>query len=83
MPGVREVIAAAYPPELVAAQAARFSWQANAAALAEYYQRLLTPPPACWGTGQQAGSTSGAPYTSRISRKAKLGGAMNSVLLAP
>lgn len=39
--GVREVMAAGYAPEAVAAQAARFSWQANAEALAEYYEGLL------------------------------------------
>jgi len=41
--GVREVIAARYAPEMVAAQTARFSWEANAAALAEYYETLLAP----------------------------------------
>lgn len=41
--GVREVLAANYAPEAVAAQAARFSWEANAAALAAYYERLLAP----------------------------------------
>jgi teichuronic acid biosynthesis glycosyltransferase TuaC len=39
--GVREVIAAKYMPETVAAEAARFSWDANAAALAAYYERLV------------------------------------------
>lgn len=39
--GVREVLAADYAPEDVAANAARFSWEANAAALAEYYERLI------------------------------------------
>ncbi|MFC3101293.1 glycosyltransferase [Altererythrobacter lauratis] len=39
--GVREVLAAAIPAEKVAANAARFSWEANAAALAEYYAGLL------------------------------------------
>ena len=41
--GVREVLAADYPPETVAAQAARFSWEANAAALAEIYAGLISP----------------------------------------
>ena len=41
--GVREVLAADYAPEVVAAEAARFSWDANAAALAEYYAGLLAP----------------------------------------
>jgi len=41
--GVREVLAADYPPEAVAAFAARFSWNANAAALAAFYERLLGP----------------------------------------
>ena len=41
--GVREVIAARYAPEMVAAQTARFSWEANGAALAEYYETLLAP----------------------------------------
>ena len=39
--GVRDVLAAALPAEDVAANAARFSWEANAAALAEYYTGLL------------------------------------------
>jgi teichuronic acid biosynthesis glycosyltransferase TuaC len=39
--GVRDVLAASYLPEAVAAEAERFSWQANAAALAEYYEGLL------------------------------------------
>lgn len=39
--GVRQVLADPPLPEAVAALADRFSWQANAAALAEYYERLL------------------------------------------
>jgi len=39
--GVREVIAAAYDPATVAAESVQFSWQANAEALAAYYERLL------------------------------------------
>jgi glycosyltransferase involved in cell wall biosynthesis len=39
--GVREVLAAGYAPDMVAAEAERFSWQANAAALADYYAGLL------------------------------------------
>ena len=39
--GVRDVIATGYAPEDVAANAARFSWEANAAALAEYYDGLI------------------------------------------
>ncbi|MFC3097835.1 glycosyltransferase [Alteraurantiacibacter palmitatis] len=39
--GVRDVLAAALPAEEVAANAARFSWEANAAALAEYYAGLI------------------------------------------
>ena len=41
--GVREVLTADYVPEIVAQQAARFSWEANAAALAKYYEGLLAP----------------------------------------
>ena len=40
--GVREVLASGYAPEIVAEQAARFSWETNAAALADYYQGLLS-----------------------------------------
>ncbi len=39
--GTGEVLAANYSPEDVAANAAQFSWEANAAALAEYYEGLL------------------------------------------
>ena len=39
--GLREVFAAGVTPEVVARSADRFSWQANAAALAEYYESLL------------------------------------------
>jgi glycosyltransferase involved in cell wall biosynthesis len=38
---VRELIGSAPPCEAVAACAARFSWEANAAALADYYEGLL------------------------------------------
>ena len=38
---VRELLAAPPPREAVAECAARFSWQANAAALAEYYESLV------------------------------------------
>ena len=38
---VRELLAAPPPRDAVAACAARFSWEANAAALAEYYEGLL------------------------------------------
>src|SRR5690606_15631284 len=40
--GVREVLAHPQQPEAVAACAAHFSWKANAAALARYYESLLT-----------------------------------------
>ncbi len=40
---VREVITDPPPREAVAACAARFSWDTNAAALADYYERLLDP----------------------------------------
>jgi glycosyltransferase involved in cell wall biosynthesis len=39
---VRELLAAPPPREAVAACAARFSWEANAAALAAYYEGLVT-----------------------------------------
>jgi len=39
--GVRELLAAPPAREAVAANAARFSWEANAAALAEYYDGLV------------------------------------------
>ncbi len=39
---VREVLAAAQAQDSVAANAARFSWEANASALAAYYERLAT-----------------------------------------
>lgn len=39
--GVREVLAAGYAPEEVATAAERFSWEANAAALASYYEQLI------------------------------------------
>jgi glycosyltransferase involved in cell wall biosynthesis len=38
---VRELLAAPPPPDAVAAHAARFSWEANAAALAAYYEALF------------------------------------------
>jgi teichuronic acid biosynthesis glycosyltransferase TuaC len=38
---LRELLAAPPPREAVAECAARFSWQANAAALAEYYESLV------------------------------------------
>ncbi len=38
--GVREVLAAGYGPEEVSALSAGFSWDANAAALASYYDRI-------------------------------------------
>lgn len=41
--GVREVLAANYAPEAVAQCAAQFSWENSAAALAEYYEGLLSP----------------------------------------
>lgn len=40
--GVREVLAAAYAPEAVSACVAHFSWEANAAALAAYYESLVS-----------------------------------------
>lgn len=39
--GVREILSARLAPEDVAATAARFSWEANAAALAHYYSGLM------------------------------------------
>ena len=39
--GVREVLAAGYAPADVAVTVAGFSWEANAAALADYYARLI------------------------------------------
>ncbi len=39
--GVREILSAQLAPEDVAATAARFSWEANAAALAQYYSGLM------------------------------------------
>ncbi len=39
--GVREVLAANYAPDDVARMAERFSWDANAAALAAYYETLI------------------------------------------
>lgn len=39
--GIRDVLAANYPPASVAKAAAGFSWEANATALADYYQRLI------------------------------------------
>ncbi|GGD53739.1 glycosyltransferase [Erythrobacter arachoides] len=38
---IRDVLAARYAPEQVAANVAQFSWEANAAALASYYQHLI------------------------------------------
>jgi len=39
--GVREVLEAGYAPEDVARTVERFSWEANAAALASYYEKLI------------------------------------------
>jgi glycosyltransferase involved in cell wall biosynthesis len=39
--GVLDVLAADYAPEEVAATVSQFSWEANAAALADYYARLI------------------------------------------
>lgn len=39
--GIRDVLAADLPPEEVAKCAAQFSWQSNAAALAQYYSSLI------------------------------------------
>ena len=39
--GIRQILKAKTPPDRVVAMAERFSWQANAAALAEYYEGLL------------------------------------------
>ncbi len=39
--GVRAVLAEGYAPEQVAACAAHFSWEANAAALADYYTKII------------------------------------------
>jgi glycosyltransferase involved in cell wall biosynthesis len=39
--GVREVLAASLPPAAVAATATHFSWENNAAALAEFYSGLV------------------------------------------
>jgi glycosyltransferase involved in cell wall biosynthesis len=39
--GIADLLADMPPPAKVAAMAARFSWEANAAALAAYYERLL------------------------------------------
>ena len=38
---VRELLAVPSPREAVAGCAARYSWEANAAALAAYYERLV------------------------------------------
>lgn len=40
---LRELLADPVPPQFVAANAARFSWEANAAALEEYYDGLIQP----------------------------------------
>ena len=40
--GIAEVLALNPPPEAVAATVEHFSWDANAAALAAYYERLIT-----------------------------------------
>lgn len=42
---VREILAAPPPRAKVAAHAARFSWEANAAQLAEHYRRVAGAPP--------------------------------------
>ena len=42
--GIAAVLAAGLDPETVSANAAAFSWDANAAALAEYYNRLTGRP---------------------------------------
>ena len=39
--GVRDVLAAGYGRQAVSANASAFSWEANAAALADYYERLI------------------------------------------
>jgi len=39
--GVEQVLAENYAQQTVAANAARFSWEANAAALADYYEELI------------------------------------------
>lgn len=39
--GIRQVLSARIPPDRVVAMAERFSWQANATALADYYEGLL------------------------------------------
>ncbi|APE29063.1 glycosyltransferase [Aurantiacibacter gangjinensis] len=39
--GVREVLAADYPADKVAANASQFSWEANAAALAAFYENIM------------------------------------------
>ena len=46
--GIAAVLAAAPPPKAVAATVEHFSWDANAAALAGYYDKLIAnSPPAC------------------------------------
>ena len=40
--GIQDVLDANYPPEDVAANASDFSWEANATALAQYYERLIS-----------------------------------------
>ncbi len=40
--GVREVLEANYAPEDVARTVERFSWEANAEALASYYRQLIS-----------------------------------------
>ena len=40
--GLRDVLGVQYPPEDVAAVAARFSWDTNAARLAEIYTQIVT-----------------------------------------
>ena len=41
---LRAVVDADYPPDEVAANAAQFSWEANAVALADYYRQLIANP---------------------------------------
>ncbi|KLE35283.1 glycosyltransferase [Aurantiacibacter luteus] len=43
---IRELFLADYAPAEVAANVAQFSWEANAAALAAYYEGLIAPEPA-------------------------------------
>ena len=49
--GIAEMLAAQPPQEAVAATVERISWEANAAALAEYYEQLAGNPPPAGGRG--------------------------------